>query len=259
MEQSIPGKVRNTQVSFFKPLVPLFEAISNSIDAIQEANETDGLIEIDIIRDNKQLFNGSEANIDRQLAEIKGFVIHDNGIGFNERTYHEFNTADTTYKSEYGGKGVGRFTWLKTFKQIEIESQFLEDDHYKLRKFKFVLKGDGIEGHECTNVPGGQRKTSVHLVDYLEKYRNNCPKTDEVIAAFIVEEFLDVFVGSSCPKILLHDTFSGNKINLNNFYDSVMVKTIPNRRSNAKRAPFLSGSRTIALYAYIRTPDIFMC
>jgi hypothetical protein len=47
MEQNILGKVRNTHVSSSKPLVPLFEAISNSIDAIQEADEKDGLIEIE--------------------------------------------------------------------------------------------------------------------------------------------------------------------------------------------------------------------
>ncbi len=118
MEISIAGRVKNIQVSLSKPLIPVFEAMSNSIDAIQEANEINGRIDVEIIRDENSLISGAESSTDRQLAEIKGFIIRDNGIGFNERNYREFNVADTTYKADRGGKGVVRFTWLKTFERV---------------------------------------------------------------------------------------------------------------------------------------------
>jgi hypothetical protein len=125
METSIAGRVRNTQVPTSKPLLPVFEAISNSIDAISEAKELSGRIDIDIIRDEASMFSQLEqSSAERQLAEIIGFAIKDNGIGFNDKNYREFNIADTTSKASSGGKGIGRFTWLKTFSKVEIESLF---------------------------------------------------------------------------------------------------------------------------------------
>ncbi|MFC2025538.1 hypothetical protein ACFLTG_03975 [Chloroflexota bacterium] len=75
METSIAGRVKNIQVSLSKPLTPLFEAISNSIDAIQESNESNGRIDIEIIRDENSLATGAESSIDRQLADIKSFSL----------------------------------------------------------------------------------------------------------------------------------------------------------------------------------------
>ncbi len=225
METSIAGRVKNIQVSLSKPLIPLFEAISNSIDAIQESNESNGRIDVEIIRDENSLITGAESSTDRQLAEIKSFIIHDNGIGFNERNYHEFNIADTTYKADRGGKGVGRFTWLKAFKQVEIESHYFENCQHKRRYFEFKPTETGIERHDCNDEPGEKNETIIHLIDYEEAYRKRCPKRVEVIAAYIVEEFLDIFVGPSCPKMLLHDTFTGDNIDLDDFFKSVMLKS----------------------------------
>jgi hypothetical protein len=223
VETSVTGRVKNISVSLSKPLVPLFEAISNSIDAIQENNEGEGRIDIEILRDEGSLFKGAESSTERQLAEINGFTIRDNGVGFNERNYREFNVADTTYKAKSGGRGVGRFTWLRTFKQVEIESHYFENGQHKRRDFIFTLSETGIEGHKCDNEPGEQRETIVRLVDYEESYRKRCPKKLDIIAAFIVEEFLDIFLGASCPEIFIHDAFTNDEINLDDFFKSVML------------------------------------
>jgi hypothetical protein len=225
VETSILGKVKNTQVSYSKPLTPLFEAISNSIDAIQEDNTDGGRIDIEIIRDENQLFTSSESSGDRQLAEIKGFIIHDNGIGFNERNYHEFNIAETTYKAISGGKGVGRFTWLKTFNHVEIESHYFENGQHMRRNFTFLNTEKGIEGHECKKEPGNRKETIVRLVDYEEIFRKRCHKRVDQIAAYIVEEFLDVFMSPSRTQILLHDKFTNNDIDLDKYFDEIMLKS----------------------------------
>ena len=239
METSISGRVKNTRVPESKPLRPLFEAISNSIDAIHEAGETKGRIDIEIVRDQNSMFASLETNAQRQLADIEGFVVRDNGIGFTEKNYREFNIADTTNKAGSGGKGVGRFTWLKTFKTVKIESQFFEGSEHKLRKFAFVSVGNGIEGYEFNSTAGEKRETTISLADYIEPYRRRCPKSDDVIAAFIVEEFLDLFVGSSRPKLLLHDPLADYDIDLYQFYDTKMVKQSKRQEYEIKGNPFV--------------------
>ena len=48
-----------------------------------------------------------------ELAEFESFAVIDNGSGFNDANYDSFETVDTQYKQQFGGKGLGRFSWLK--------------------------------------------------------------------------------------------------------------------------------------------------
>ena len=83
-----------------KPLLPLYEAVVNSIQAIQEVKEQRGRIVITINRDANQLLKDSEP----ALADIVGFAVQDNGIGFTDQNFHAFETSDTTYKANRIGK-----------------------------------------------------------------------------------------------------------------------------------------------------------
>ena len=72
----IANQVRQTTVLAWKPLLPLFEAIMNSIQAIKEAQtakEFKGEITIEVVRDRDQ----------KELTEdpVSGFRVTDNGIG----------------------------------------------------------------------------------------------------------------------------------------------------------------------------------
>ncbi|GAH63568.1 unnamed protein product, partial [marine sediment metagenome] len=176
VEIDVAGRIKNVQVPVSKPLIPLFEAINNSLDAIEEAKEPEGRIEIETIRDKNTLFADATSSSDRQLAEIVGFIVRDNGIGFDEKNYHEFLVSDTTYKAKQGGKGIGRFTWLVAFDKVEIESIYVEAGQDKQRKFLFCPRGSGIDNYSCQNVTGGQRGTIIYLTGYKEKYRKLCPK-----------------------------------------------------------------------------------
>jgi hypothetical protein len=238
VETDVEGRIKNIQVPISKPLTPLFEAITNSLEAIEEAREPEGRIEIEIIRDEKTLFADTTSSTDKQLAEIVGFIVRDNGIGFDKRNYHEFLVSDTTYKAKQGGKGVGRFTWLVTFDKVEIESIYVEDGQKKQRKFLFCPYGSGIDNYSCQDVIGGQRGTIVYLTGYKEKFRKSCPKRVEVIAAYIVEEFLDVFLGPSCPKILLQDKMAKQYVDLDDFFHNQMFKFSELKTITIKNTPF---------------------
>ena len=91
---------RNFSLPKNRPLVPLYEAVVNSINAIDErANKLgpfQGKIEIEVIRD-QSLFADSDNHT------VKGFCICDNGIGFDEANMNRsacFFTANSSiYRS----------------------------------------------------------------------------------------------------------------------------------------------------------------
>ena len=118
MNTDVAGRVKNVQLPAGKPLLPLFEAIINSIQAIEDTKENAGRIDIEVVRDPGLLDDAA----DRSLAEITGFIVKDNGIGFDEQNYTAFTTSDTTYKAKRGGKGIGRFMWLAAFDTVDIDT-----------------------------------------------------------------------------------------------------------------------------------------
>ena len=139
---NLSGKVRNFSLPKNRPLVPLYEAIVNSINAIDERakNQGDyqGIIEIEILRENT-LFGNSDN------STVCGFCVRDNGIGFNEENMNSFMEADSEYKLAIGGKGVGRFSWLKAFSSVQIVSTYKDTSGFVTRSFTFSLDSRFIE------------------------------------------------------------------------------------------------------------------
>lgn len=202
MEIDIKGKISEKKLAYNNTLLPLFEAIVNSIHAIEEDSATKpGIIEIDIVRSTQTglVFEGKE-----ELPEIIDFIIKDNGIGFNEANYESFNYAHSTYKK--GGKGIGRFTWLRAFQHAEIESRFKENDQWNLRKFQFEPTKKGIEKHSLETANStNERYTIVRLKGLKEDYRKWCNSKAEDIALKIIEHTFIYFLSENCPRILLND------------------------------------------------------
>jgi hypothetical protein len=190
---------RNTVLRPKDALSPLFEAVTNAVDAIQEAAETNGRISIEIERGQagqQQLFS----------LPIRSFVIRDNGVGVTEDNYRAFETDSTGHKEEIGGKGVGRFLWLKAFDHAEVTSVFLGDRQKLVRRtFKLCLSERGIEDHAVAEIDRGQRGTEVRLCDYKEEFQKEVPATSEVICKRLVEYFLQYFVLGTMPPLFVHD------------------------------------------------------
>jgi len=213
MQINVEGRIKNVNLPYSKPLYPLFEAVVNSIHAIEELNSQNGIIKIFIERDKSQglLYDNTE------FYPIKSFRIEDNGIGFNEPNYNAFLTADTTYKAEKGGKGIGRFLWLKAFEYAHIESTFHENGGFKKRVFDFVPTQNGIEHHELMESIQKENRTVVYLVNFDDKYRDSysCPKKADTIAMKIIEHTLVYFLDENCPLIILYDD---DKVNLNDLF-----------------------------------------
>lgn len=218
MDLDLLGKINNTKLPLSHGLLPLFEAVSNSIHSIEESKQPDGQIDIDIIRDTAQgsLIDGEPV----PNQPIIGFVVHDNGAGFTDENYQSFQRSDSTRKKSKGGKGVGRMLWLKAFEKAHIVSIFSVGDKKYRRTFDFTLSNEGVEKPVLEEANGDAIKTTIQLIGFRAEYRNNqsCPKTASTLARRIVEHFLGIFLLDGCPKIMLHDAYEQTDVNLKDMF-----------------------------------------
>lgn len=219
MKFNIKGSVESSPLSpLRKQLLPLFEAVVNSIHAIQEADNKDGRIHITVERAAGQARIIAELGT---LAPITAFIIEDNGIGFDDENFESFDTSYTDHKASRGGKGIGRISWLKAFKKVEVKSVFRENGAYKERRFDFVERGEGIENptlRMLDKASNPSRHTEVKLIGYKPNYQKFCPKQVQAIADRLLEHCLIFFLFPTCPVITISD---GNEtVNLNELFDA---------------------------------------
>ncbi|WP_298138618.1 hypothetical protein [Flavobacterium sp.] len=217
MQIDILGKVREKRLAYNNTLLPVFEAIVNSIHAIEEDSVTKpGIIEIELFRSiqkNIEFENGVN------LPPIVDFVIRDNGVGFNDVNYESFNYAHSSYKIEKGGKGIGRITWLRAFEKAKIESVFKQNGVFKKRKFSFEPTKSGIENHNIEEIKDDEitsRYTTVKLQTLKEDYRKWCNSKVEDIALKIIEHCFTYFLDVDCPRIILID--NGESLVINDLF-----------------------------------------
>ncbi|MFW6009455.1 MAG: hypothetical protein ACOCP8_09355, partial [archaeon] len=150
------------------------------------------------------------------INPVTGFIIRDNGIGFNDDNFTSFQTSDSQYKKDKGGKGIGRFLWLKAFERVEIKSIFLNNGTLYKRRFNFELDGDGINNTFFKKADEDNIYTEVHLKNYYREYKDKCPKRLKTIAFRIIEHCLSFFVLDKCPTIKLKDC--DDLVNLNKLF-----------------------------------------
>jgi len=84
--------------------------------------------------------------IENIVPEIDGFIIEDNGMGFNERNLNSFMESDSTYKADKGGKGVGFTT---------------EMGIYNFKKWTFLIDAPFKISNKCCNV---MKKTPLNKI-----------------------------------------------------------------------------------------------
>lgn len=220
----LPGRVKNFELPRTKSLMPLFETIVNSIYAIEERQQNDdkvnGYINIEIIREPQMRVQTE--GIDSSINDITGFVVTDNGIGFDENNMKSFLQSDSTYRAEKGGKGVGRFAWLKAFKEADIESSFIDAGEWVRRKFCFTLEQNEINDSLEDIDPLTDNKTIVALKECLSPYKKNLPKKGEVIATKIMQHCFIYLMSAKCPVIKVAD--EDQTYNINEMFDERIKK-----------------------------------
>ena len=221
MDFDLIGKVKRTRLYYSQSLLPLLEAIINSIHATLYSDITNGNIEIEIIRDTTILNIGLDIE---DLRPIKTIKITDNGVGFNEINFKSFETAETIHKLDLGGKGVGRFLWLKAFKSVSVNSTFRNNGSFKNRTFDFKLVDKGVINHNLTDLDKPERKTIIQLQDFYPEYQRTCPKRIEELSDKIMQHCLSYLIKENCPLIILSDPINHKRITINDIYKKNVQK-----------------------------------
>ena len=239
MQIDIAGKVREKKLAAKNALLPLFEAIVNSIHAIEEGSvTTPGIIEIQAERSTQTKADLIEEGSKDEKAQIIGFIITDNGIGFNEANYESFNFAHSSYKINKGGKGIGRITWLRAFDRVEVDSVYKKNGSIMQRKFNFLFTRDGIEGHDLKEVDAkAKRYTKVHLKSLRSRYHRWTNNDLEEIAFKIIEHCFSFFREDDCPRIVLKD--EDDTIVVNDYFKQYTRSVITSVREKVKGEDFL--------------------
>lgn len=196
-------------------LTPVIEAVCNSIDAIG-SERTDGIIDIIIKRSGQQSLKLDSTHV---LSDIVSIDIIDNGVGFTEENKDSFDTYRSGFKMSKGGKGFGRFMYLKYFNHVSIESIFYEDGKFKQRSFTFGHADEIIENEQIVEI---KSDSSIHTgtILHLSSIKSfDLDKGLEVIARKLVERLLVFFVtgGLYTPKITIKEEDGSNAIILNDY------------------------------------------
>ena len=209
-ESDAAGRIRNLSLAANakNSLFPLFEALMNSIQAIEERFGKDriseGVIYIDVHRDKDE--------------EPIGFTITDNGVGFTQDNLASFKKMDSRAKEKIGGKGVGRLVWLKVLDSVSVSSIFQNDTTRQRVQFDFSIE-DPLRGITLFPISDGEAGTTVILSPYRPEYSLYIPKKLSTIASRILAHFISYFINILHPTVIisdeseridLFDTFTGS-------------------------------------------------
>ena len=197
---------------------PVVEMIVNAIQAIDEAGRPDGKVSIRALR-------SSQADLDGGLPDVSSFEIEDNGIGFTAAHRDSFDTLYTDLKIKEGGKGFGRFTGLKYFEDLHVQSVYRDGSNFMARSFSMGKNNDIIVGEK---VQSSAKQTSGTVVTLTSLKGRSIDKKPSTIARNLVERLLPYFITQHyiCPEIVLSERDGSGAIRLNDFVSNELSAVI---------------------------------
>ncbi|MFK5982242.1 MAG: ATP-binding protein [Flavobacteriaceae bacterium] len=240
---NVRNRVNKLHLPKTKPLYPLFEVISNSIHAINEAKNakflsSNGAIEIKIIRIGEvEVFKEISNTDDYPIDSIE---VIDNGIGLNEDNYNSFQEFDSEYKIEIGGKGVGRLVCLKAFNRLEIKSNYKSNGQFKTRSFEFRKTIEGYSNYEEKVAEKNIFGTSVTLRTFESPYKETAPRSIMEIAREVITHFQLYFIQEKQPNIIILNQ-DGVQVSLSKVFNAEF-------KSEILSEPFFIGKEKFNVY-----------
>ena len=201
-------------------LQPIFEAITNSLEAIvmRSDKKDNGRIGITIY---------SNENLNKEL-EFEKLVIEDNGIGFDEDNFNRFILYKDDRKG-YNNKGSGRLQLIHTFNNSNYVSIFKENDKYKQRSFVLsksasFLKNNAIIFHkETVDAQVSEPATILTLSELLEE----ADKKDynALTALTLKETIVGHYISYFCANKDKIPAINLKHYNGNNLIEDVTIET----------------------------------
>ncbi|MCU0925478.1 MAG: ATP-binding protein [Hydrogenophaga sp.] len=208
--------IRSTTTVF----TPIVEIVVNAIQAIESAGTSEGLVRIRVKR-------SSQGEIDASESRIQDVQVTDNGIGFTQENRDSFDTLYSALKLKQGGKGFGRFTCLKYFDDLHIDSVFL-DEVLQRRTFSMGKAQEIIVNEQVSKTDLLTVGTTITLAG---ERSGQLPRKLSTLSRGLVELLLPYFTtdGYVCPRIELSELDGSNSIVLNDYLDSseAVIHEIP--------------------------------
>ncbi len=222
---------RNTNV-----YMPVVETIVNALQAIDEQGVAGGRVSVCAVRANQDKVDGS-------LPDVIGFNIEDDGIGFNDAHRQSFDTLYTDRKIAEGGKGFGRFTCLKYFEDLRVESVYREDSEFKLRRFSMGKEHEIIVNESVEVSTKTESRTIVSLIG-LKKGASFDARLS-TIAKNLTERLLPYFIAENyvCPEIVLSEAGGSGPIRLNEFVSNEVSAFIQEIRLERNRYSLMASGQ----------------
>src|SRR5665647_3710184 len=207
---NIQGTIENIR-SKSNIYTPIVEAIVNSIQSIVDKGIENGKIEIILHRENTFEFENSKANINT-------IEIRDNGVGFTQENRDSFDTFYSELKKDAGGKGFGRFMFVKYFENVSIDSVFKNGEgKLKSRKFRFGKQYEIVVDEKIEDTTAIDTYAIVHMENIKDGH--SFDKQIETISKKILERTLIFFINDTfkCPTIIVKEQDGSQSIILNDY------------------------------------------
>lgn len=217
---------------------PIVELIVNAIQAIRAIKPSGGKVSVTVLR-------SSQTELDEHLSAVDGFIVEDDGIGFDKCNRDSFDTLYSDLKAPDGGKGFGRFTCLKYFDKLRVDSVFTDGERLMCRRFTMGKDADIITDEKIDNAS----RTSTGSIITISGIRSvKFPEKGlDVIARVLVERLLPYFIdpNSECPRIAITDSADGRQLVLNDYLasDDREIIELPIQKSTIE-FPGVEGEET---------------
>lgn len=218
MKINIKQRIKNLNMGINDVWFPLYEAVVNSYQSIQDRGNTNtGNITIKISRKPTVLMD--------EIGDVDTIEIIDNGIGFDDKNYDAFLTSDTDNKIAIGGKGIGRLTWAKVFTSAKITSTYLKDEKFMTRDF--VFSDEGIRDHKNEEARNDivESGTQIKLRNMKQEYSENTKLNLKDIAQELMRHISVYLINNEGVKVDLVESKTKDTINLNyEFFNKYILK-----------------------------------
>jgi Histidine kinase-, DNA gyrase B-, and HSP90-like ATPase len=197
----------------------IVEVVVNAIQAIDQKGAPSGEVKIKAIR-------SAQLETDGGLSDITGFEIQDNGIGFTDENRDSFDTLYSDLKISDGGKGFGRFTCLKYFDRLHVDSDYQSGELFSHRSFR-MGKGKDIIVDETNGLSKATESGTTIRLEWI-KPGKSVDKRLDTIARNLVEKLLPYFITSDykCPRLVLSEADDSDAVVLNDFVSNQISSVI---------------------------------
>lgn len=184
-------------------LQPIFEAFTNSIEAIRDKQKIDSKHKGEIVI---KIF-ATETTVPDSFS-FSSLSIIDNGIGFNDEQFQRFNTFRDNRKN-YKNLGSGRIQYVHYFDSTSVKSVFEQGGEFYEREFiisknQEYIKHNALVKHKsCKKISSSNSETRITFNSLLEKSGVYDDLTDKILKKKLLERYIHYFCynQNNLPKI----------------------------------------------------------